>query len=293
MVEKKIGLFIPTLNAGDLFFEVMNGISNQLIDLPIRKLIIDSGSTDNTVFLAEENGFEIIKIDKSEFNHGGTRNYAVNKLNDCEIVVMMTQDVILENPLSIKELISSILDKHSNIFMSYGRQIVDEKKGNWFEKRARLYNYPAESKVKSNFDKEELGIKTVFASNAFAAYDTKIFHEIGGFPSDINFSEDMYIAAKGVLAGYSIAYESNATVFHTHNYSLKDEYYRYVEIGKFHKNQKWIQDKFGKNEGEGVKSVIDEIFSLISEGKLHFIFYSILLNITKYLGYKRGFKNAN
>ncbi|MGY0202834.1 hypothetical protein ACW7EJ_04235, partial [Acinetobacter soli] len=43
-----------------------------------------------------------------------------------------------------------------------------------------------------------------------------------------------------------------------------------------------------RNEGEGIKSIINEFLSLISEGKLHLIFYLILLNITKYVGYKKG-----
>lgn len=288
MLVKKIGLFIPTLNASDFFHEVLKGISMQILDIPIRKLIIDSGSKDETKSIAISNGFEVINIKKDEFNHGGTRNLAVEILDDCEIIVMMTQDVILENPTSLKELISGIIE-NDNVFMAYGRQIADDQKGSWFEKRARHFNYPSESMVKSKSDVDKLGIKTVFASNAFAAYNTEKFKKIGCFPSDVNFSEDMFIAARGILSGYSISYESKATVLHTHNYSLKEEYKRYMEIGKFHKNQQWIQEAFGRNEGEGIKSVINELLSLISEGKLHLIFYLILLNITKYAGYKKGF----
>ncbi|WP_161568949.1 glycosyltransferase family 2 protein [Exiguobacterium sp. SH0S2] len=287
MLVKKIGLFIPTLNAGDLFHEVLKGISVQNLDIPIRKLIIDSGSKDETTAMATRNGFEVVEINKSEFNHGGTRNLAVEILDDCEIIVMMTQDVIIENASSIKELLSEIMS-NDNVFMAYGRQIADDQKGNWFEKRARLFNYPPESMVKSISDVEKLGVKTVFASNAFAAYNVEKFKAIGGFPSDVNFSEDMFIAARGVLSGYSISYESKATVLHTHSYSLKEEYRRYMEIGKFHKNQKWIQEAFGRNEGEGIKSVINELVSLISEGKIYLIFHLLLLNLTKYAGYKKG-----
>ncbi|MGY0203697.1 hypothetical protein ACW7EJ_09135 [Acinetobacter soli] len=53
----------------------------QILDIPIRKLIIDSGSEDETTSLAINNGFEVVNIKKNEFNHGGTRNRAVEILN--------------------------------------------------------------------------------------------------------------------------------------------------------------------------------------------------------------------
>ena len=286
---KKIGLFIPTLNAGELFKSVLSSISMQKNDFHIEKLIIDSGSLDQTVNLATENGFKVVEIDKSDFNHGATRNMAVEILKDCEFIVMMTQDVILANADSINNLISAIVNNH-DIFMSYGRQVADEQKGNWFEKRAREFNYPSYSMIKNKSNIEELGIKTAFASNAFAAYDVKKIRSLGGFPSEINFSEDMFIAATAILNGYNIVYESNAVVFHTHNYTLKEEFLRYVEIGKFHKEQKWIQKEFGKNESEGVKSVLNETSQLLKEKKYHLIIKLFLLNSVKYLGYRKGIR---
>ncbi|WP_052200320.1 glycosyltransferase family 2 protein [Exiguobacterium sp. ZOR0005] len=284
---KKIGLFIPTLNAGQFFENVLNSISIQKIDFQIEKLIIDSGSVDKTVNLAVEYGFKVVEINKSEFNHGATRNMAVEILNDCEFVVMMTQDVVLADSDSINNLIMAMID-NENIFMAYGRQIADELNGSWFEKRARQFNYPSQSKIKNKSHIEELGIKTAFASNAFSAYNTGKFKRLGGFPASLNFSEDMYIAAKAILKGYNIFYESKAIVFHTHNYSLKEEFLRYVEIGKFHKSQRWIQDEFGKNEKEGIKSVLNETNQLIKEKKFHLIIKLFLLNVVKYLGYKKG-----
>lgn len=292
MKAKKVGLFIPTLNGGETFKEVLEGVSKQILDFPIRKLIIDSGSQDKTILLAENNGFEIVKIQKKDFNHGGTRNLAVEILKDCEIVVMMTQDVIMADNESIKNLIS-IFEKDENIVLAYGRQVADPSKSNWFENRTRRFNYPDRSQLKDLKSKNELGIKTVFASNAFSAYNVKNFKKVGGFPKNINFSEDMYIAAKSIRAGYKIAYQHNAIVFHTHNYTLKEEYKRYLEIGKFHASHPWIQKEFGSNENEGIKLVVDELKTIISEKKIKLILYSLILNSVKYIGYRQGRSNSD
>ena len=45
----------------------------------------------------------------------------------------------------------------------------------------RNFNYPEQSKIKTKADLETLGIKTFFCSNVCAAYNRKIFDELGGF----------------------------------------------------------------------------------------------------------------
>lgn len=283
----KVGLFIPTLNAGDFFNQVLGAIAIQDYDFEIRKIIIDSGSTDNTIEIAKNYNFEIYNIQKEEFNHGGTRNLAVNLLDDCEIIIMMTQDVLLANKESFEKIVN-FFNKDEEIFMAYGRQIADALNSSWFEREARSYNYPDKDIIKSLSNIDDLGIKTVFASNAFSAYKTVLFKRIGGFDQNINFSEDMHIAAKGISDNLKVAYVSSATAFHTHNYRVHEEFKRYLEIGKFHKTHSWIQERFGKNENEGYKLVINEIRKILSEKKYNLIVMSLMINMAKYLGYKIG-----
>lgn len=44
---------------------------------PDEIIVIDSESEDATVRMAEQAGFMTLKVKRSEFDHGGTRNYAV------------------------------------------------------------------------------------------------------------------------------------------------------------------------------------------------------------------------
>ncbi|MGY0202152.1 hypothetical protein ACW7EJ_00160, partial [Acinetobacter soli] len=74
----------------------------------------------------------------------------------------MTQDVILENPSSLKELISGII-KNNNVFMAYGRQIADRQKGNWFEKRARQFINNPICFTSTNFPSRSLILELICA----------------------------------------------------------------------------------------------------------------------------------
>ena len=281
----RVGLFIPTFNAGDGFIEVVELINEQS-EMLYRKLIIDSGSIDNTVNIALDNNFEVKEIPLSEFGHGKTRTLAAKELSDCQYVIYMSHDVFLQKD-AIKNIIHFITT-NSNIGIVYGKQDVDMKKSNIFEKRAREFNYPDESSIKSYANKKQYGIKTVFSSDAFAIYDQEKLKKIGYFPKNINFAEDIFVAAKMIQEGYNVGYCAEAKVFHSHNYSALDEYKRYKEIGKFHRENSWIQDEFGKNEKEGIKAVTSELRILIKSGKYHLLPNSMSRFLLKYLGYRKG-----
>ncbi|MCU0349773.1 MAG: glycosyltransferase family 2 protein, partial [Flavobacterium sp.] len=116
----KVALFIPTRNAGKIWNNLINSVNQQNLKLE-KKLIIDSESLDDTVKIASDNGFQTIKIDKKEFNHGGTRNKGIELLKDNDIIIFLTQDVILANTQSLENLLRPFED--SKVACVYGRQL--------------------------------------------------------------------------------------------------------------------------------------------------------------------------
>src|ERR671929_214031 len=65
---------IPVLNGARYLREVLAAVRAQRVDREVELLIVDSGSTDGSLEIAEEHGARIHRIHKSEFSHGGTRN---------------------------------------------------------------------------------------------------------------------------------------------------------------------------------------------------------------------------
>lgn len=276
-------VIVPTLNPGDKWPEWIYALRSQT-SVPENVIVIDSESDDETANEAKVAGFVVLQVKHSQFNHGGTRQLALHHSDVCDFVIFLTQDAIPSSIESFKRILEPFLDPE--IAAVCGRQIPRLNAGH-IEAHSRIYNYPDQSSVRRFDDRKTIGIKAAFLSNSFAAYRVSALNEVGGFPRDVIFGEDMYVAAKLLKADYKIAYAADACVFHSHNYSFMQEFERYFDMGVFHAREPWIRQEFGGAEGEGVKYVISELkyllnhaFWRIPEGMLRTLF--------RYTGFRLG-----
>jgi len=279
----KVGLIVPTLNAGRLWESWLKAFEQQTRK-PDCLLVIDSSSSDETVAMAHAHGFDAQVIPKSEFNHGGTRQFGVNRLAEVDIIVFLTQDALLAKPDAIERLLASFADQRVGAI--YGRQLPHRNAGP-IAAHARLFNYPDESQLRGLEDRARYGIKTVFISNSFAAYRRNALMQVGGFPVDTIMNEDTYVAGKMLVSGWKIAYCAEAQVFHSHDYGFLDEFKRYFDIGVFHTHTAWLQQTFGGASGEGLRFVISEMRYLIKHAPW-LIPSAALRTGLKWFGFKLG-----
>lgn len=282
---RKVKVIIPTYNAGDDFREVLRMLLGQKGLQKEDILVIDSSSKDSTAELVRAAGIECRVIPQSEFGHGKTRKWAAELAGDVDIVIFMTQDALPYDEHTI-ENIAAYFDTEADIAAVYGRQVPYEKT-DIFGRHARLFNYPETSSVKSMSDRKKYGIKTAFFSDTFGAYRQDILQKLGSFP-DVAFSEDACMAGKMLIAGYKIGYCAEAKVYHSHTFTVWEEYRRYKEIGRFYRKESWLLDTFGKAEGEGLRFVKSQAAYLLSEGKWYLLPELIVRNAMKYLGYRMG-----
>ncbi|AIR68703.1 MULTISPECIES: glycosyltransferase family 2 protein [Dickeya] len=282
----KVNFVVPVYNGGEIWEQCAASLHACLTaeQLPPQQvLVIDSSSRDNSRDVAARYGFRCHTITSAEFNHGGTRNLGV-AMSDGDVVVFLTQDAIPQHHF-ICELLAAFEDEQ--VAVAYGRQLPHDD-ANPLACHARRFNYSTSSHVLGLMDKSHYGIKTVFTSNSFAAYRAKTFHELGGFPSNTILSEDMYLAAQAVLAGYRVAYVADAAVKHSHNYTPVEEFKRYFDIGVFHCDEKWIREEFGGAGGEGKRFIFSELRYLMKENNYLWIPRACVHNALKIAGYKLG-----
>jgi len=276
-------IIVPTLNPGSLWEEWIAEIEMQSIE-PLAVYVIDSGSVDNSVAMSIDAEFAVTKIDRGEFNHGGTRQKALSLVGNAEYVIFLTQDAILADSDAIKRILAPFLDK--DIAAVCGRQLPNLEAG-VIARHARLFNYPEQSSVREFNERVNLGLKVAFLSNSFAAYRVSALLEVGGFPDDVIFGEDMYVAAKLLKIGRKIAYASDACVYHSHNYSIWQEFKRYFDMGVFHAREPWLREEFGAAEGEGMKFVVSE-FKYLLRHSFWRIPESMLRTLLRYIGFRLG-----
>lgn len=305
----RVAVIVPTFNAGKHWADFILALKSQSlsseIDTSIKAplgmdvTIVDSSSTDDTVALARAAGFEVLVIDKQSFDHGGTRQFAFEHIFrkskeglTYQWVVLMTQDAVLSDPSSLAKLLDGF--KLGHVGACYGRQLPHPT-ASLLSAHARRFNYPEVSSLKSMADKETLGIKTAFCSNSFAAYRVDVLAQIGGFPKKVILGEDMWVAAKMLQEGYSVAYVSGACVDHSHNYTYLEDFSRYFDTGVFHQEEAWILKAFGAPTDEGKRFVLSELGLLknlpwIQRGQM---FFEISIRTAlKFLGYQLGKQHA-
>ena len=280
----RVGLVVPTLNAGDMWPAWLAAVIGQNYPLH-RKLVVDSSSTDNTAKLAQAQGFEVLTISRAEFNHGATRQMAAEYLSDCDLVVFLTQDAILAQQDAIEKLVSVF--NNPDISLSYGRQLphVDAQ---LIGAHARLFNYGTHSQIKSLSDIATLGIKASFCSDSFACYRRTDLITIGGFKHDLILGEDAQVAARLILSNKKIAYVADALVYHSHDYTLSEEFKRYFDIGVFHAREAEIFGQFGGVSGEGLRFVKSELRYVCQKRQFLLVFSVIIRTLAKYIAYKIG-----
>ena len=280
---KKISIIIPTYNAQGYLDKLLNTILSQSLK-EYELIIIDSFSKDKTVEIAKKYTDNVIVIPQNEFDHGGTRAYAA-KIAKGEILVFLTQDALPYDEFSIENLVKVFEDE--KVGAAYGRQLSYEDT-NLFGKHLREFNYPNSTIVRTKDSISQYGIKTAQLSNSFAAYRKSVLEEVGNFKDNLILGEDVYTGAKMILAGYKLVYTAEAKVYHSHSYTVWQEFKRYFDIGVFHKCEAWILQEFGKAEGEGMKYVKSEVKYLFSNGAWYLLPEFIVRNGMKYLGYKLG-----
>lgn len=200
---------------------------------------------DNTENLLVENAIDFIKIKKSEFSHSRTREMVAKTCN-ADIIVFITQDIIIENKDWLYNLTECIAKNECDA--AYSRQISKSK---GIEKYTRELNYPTISCIKTKADIEKLGLRTFFFSDASSAIRNEVLKKLNYYDGkDLKISEDMYIAYKIINSGLKIKYVAESVIIHSHNFKFKELYKRYYDTGIFFKENSYL-DKYGTNKTGG------------------------------------------
>ena len=284
----KVDIIIPTYKPDHKFLALIERLERQSV--PINRIFVINTEQKyfdrllyGTSFQKDYHNVIVKHISKREFDHGQTRNRCVRQ-SDAEFFVMMTDDAVPADEYLVEKLLKQL---HGNgVAAAYARQLAG-KNSSEAEKYTRNFNYPDKSAVKTKADLPQLGIKTFFCSNVCAAYNRKIFDELGGFINHTIFNEDMIYAAKAVEAGYGIAYVADARVFHSHDYSCMEQFHRNFDLGVSQAQHPEVFAAY-PSESEGIRLVRQTVRHLWKSGARRQIPGVILQSGFKYMGYLLG-----
>lgn len=277
-------IIVPTRNGGPRWLEAAAALRGAVPD-PAIVVVVDSTSIDGSDRVATEHGFELRCIEPRTFNHGRTRQWAVEEFcGGKPFAIFLTQDAVIDHADSLTVLLEAFRD--SRVGAAYGRQLPHHN-ARPFEAHAALFNYLPNSETRSFADARRLGIKAAFFSNSFAAYRVAALASSGGFPEHLILGEDAYVAMRMLTSGWLIRYCADAPVRHSHDYSIVAEMQRYFDIGVMHAQIPELLQQFGDPEGEGVRFVLSELRHMRSTTP--WLLPEVLIrNAAKYAGYRLG-----
>ena len=285
---QKVDVIIPVYKPGAELSMLIDELEKQAF-APNKIIIINTEKRylvekkDVVDTLEKYDNIVLRHIEKSEFDHGNTRNMGV-QLSDADFFLMITQDAVPRDNMLISHLVKALQDP--KVAAAYGRQ-YPKADCNLAERYSRKFNYPTEGMRKTIKDLPKLGIKTFFCSNVCAMYRRDVFDEVGGFLHKAIFNEDMVFAGNAMYKGYAICYVPEAGVIHSHNYSYAQQFHRNFDLGVSQTDHPEIFSGI-RSETEGKKMVRDTIRHFRRIGKFYLVPDYIIMCGFRFMGYKLG-----
>jgi rhamnosyltransferase len=198
-----VSVIIRTLNEEKHLEELLLAIYSQDTAVyDIETVIIDSGSTDNTLEIATKYGCRITFIKKEDFTFGRSLNEGC-EFSKGSYLVLISGHCIPCDKYWITNLVRP-LEKQCSY--TYGRQLGRDTTK--FSERQLFHKYfPNESNV------PQIGF---FCNNANASIRRDVWQKLK-FNEELTGCEDMYLGKALVEGGGKIGYVSEASVYHIHD----------------------------------------------------------------------------
>ena len=224
MIETSI--IIPTKDGAKDIGACLEAVYSQRDVAGVEVLVVDSGSTDKTLEIVRQYPVRLVQIPAEAFHHARTRNFAAN-LASGKFLVFLSQDAIPASATWLAACLSNFSEPA--VGAVYGRQLPKAESG--LERRSAFSAMYGEARiVKLPMDGVGLGHKYYHFSNANSAIRKKVWASTR-FPDDLRVFEDVGIAKRILDSGWSVVYEPQAAVFHSHDFPLDILFRRYFDIG--------------------------------------------------------------
>lgn len=228
----KAAVIIPTFNAGHKFRDVLLAIARQKTDWPFEVLIVDSGSSDETLSIIgdfNENGFALHEIPNSDFQHGRTRNLAIS-LTSAEFVAVLTQDAVPADENWLSKMVGgfSLGDQVAGVFGPHytypeATPFVRNGQDDHFKRFNELPHLAHWDVVPQGMELGSIQHQQWlhFYSDNNSMLRRSVWDKIP-YP-EVHWSEDQLWAWEVIKQGYQKAYVHDAYVVHSHNYTESEQ----------------------------------------------------------------------
>ncbi len=198
---RRVSAVIRAYNEGKHIGRLLKGFEQQTVK-PDEIILVDSGSTDDTVAIAERAGCTIVHISKSEFSFGRALNRGCAAATG-DILLFASAHVYPVYNTYVEHMVSAF--ERDGVAIAYGRQVGDERT-KFSESRVMLKWFPNENIWDQGHP---------FTNNANASVLKAVWQDTP-YDETLTGLEDLDFAKRVLDKGYKVAYVADAPVVHVH-----------------------------------------------------------------------------
>ena len=192
---------------------LLEGLRQQTLK-DVEIILVDSGSTDQTVSIAESFGARIVHIPSAEFTFGRSLNFGLSQATR-ELVVIASAHVYPVYPDWLESLLRPFAAGEM-VALTYGKQRGYER-SKYSEQQIYHQWYPDTSNPSQT---------TAFCNNANAAIRKSLWEQ-NQYDETLTGLEDLAWAKWAQDHDYKIAYVAEAEIIHVHNETPQGVFNRY------------------------------------------------------------------
>jgi rhamnosyltransferase len=207
-----VSVVVRALNEADHLPALYTGLLRQTRP-PDEVILVDSGSTDDTVAISRAHGARIVHITPEEFSFGRSLNVGCRHATG-EIFVVVSAHVYPVDEHWLKRLVAPF--DRPDVGLVYGRQTGDHR-SRFSELEVMRRWFPLES------DDDQ---QTPFCNNANCAVRAAAWKELP-YDETLTGLEDMDWAKRALATGWKIVYAADATIAHIHEEPFRTTRNRY------------------------------------------------------------------
>ena len=213
-----ISVVIPTFNAGREFEKLLDLLKKQRGIEKIELIIVDSGSSDQTVELAQNYQANVIQISQEQFSHSYARNLGASKAKG-EYILFMTQDALPESEYWLWKMYQPIKNGSNVVAVSCAEmpRVNADLYGaacSWFH-MSFMGNLNQDRIMSMPSVKNYENIRKNSNLNDVACLIKASIHK--KFKYRHSFAEDLDLGKRLINAGYKTALLGKTKVIHSHN----------------------------------------------------------------------------
>lgn len=213
----KASVVMRTKNEADSLGTVLEEIRAQDFPDGFEVIIVDSGSTDGTIRIAEEYGARVTRMEERDFTYGKALNVGARKARG-DIIVNLSAHAVPLGRQWLQCLVKEV--SKAGVAGSYGKQVASGAV-NPFEayKNEVFFGLERLEFNKAGGDPR----KVAHFSNSNSAVRKEIWERFM-FNEEVGWAEDLMWQEEVLNAGFSIVYAPEAVVAHTHPVDVRRAY---------------------------------------------------------------------